>query len=218
MIFECDQGGAEWAELHRGVPTSSSFDKILTAKTMKLSAQCDDLICDLIAQRAYLGSMLDYFGSKPMTRTMQYGKDTEAEARHWYELDHGCDVRQVGFCIDDANRCGCSPDGLIGEDGGLELKCPELKTHVRYILHPTELVSDYVAQVHGSLIVTGREWWDIMSYAPGLRPVVVRVTPNEYTESLRKALDLFWTRYQNFAAQVLTPTDTPIAAQLEGTR
>ncbi len=190
--FYCEQQSPEWWELHRGVPTAGSFDRIITPKKAQLSAGADDLICELIAQRLTIGSIAPQQGFT--SHAIQHGIETEAEARRWYEMDRGLDVQQVGMCMTDDGRFGCSPDGLVNDDGGLELKCPTLKTHVAY-LRDGVLPAEYKPQVHGCLIVTGRLWWDFLSYAPGLDPLLVRVTPDEFTEKLRECLELFWASY-----------------------
>lgn len=196
---ECPQGSDTWFELRKGVPTASRFDRILTARKMKISGQADGLIAELIGEKFSLitPENVEHYTN----RAMRWGEECEAEARRWYSLETNGDVLQVGFCLTDDGRFGCSPDGLVGEDGGLELKCPQPKTQVEYLL-ANELPAEYKAQVHGALIVTEREWWDFLSYAPGLPPFVVRVTPNSYTRELRVALEMFWERYQESLARV----------------
>lgn len=190
-IFECLQGSTEWLELHRGVPTASGFDRIMTAVTMKPSSQSEDFINDLIAQKA--GAPM---GGGYTSKAMADGLQCEPEARRWYEMERNADVRQVGFCVSDCGRFGCSPDGLVGDDGGLEIKCPQLKTQVGYLRNGGWIPQEYKPQVHGNLIVTGRAWWDFLSYAPGLSPILVRVYHDAYTDNLRKMLDEFLVRYQ----------------------
>lgn len=191
-VHTCPQYSPEWWELRRGIPTASNFNRILTPKNGKLSSQAEDYICELIGERVQLDPNL--LTENPMTPAMRHGADCEDEARRFYELYRGVDVRQVGFCTTDDGRFGCSPDGLVGEDGGLELKCPQLKTQARYVLAGV-LPDEYRPQVHGALIVTGRKWWDFLSYAAGLPPLLVRVFPDEYTELLRQALEEFHARY-----------------------
>lgn len=205
--FYCEQGSESWWNLHRGVPTASSFNRIITPKKAKVSAGADDLICELIAQRATIGSIAPPQGYA--SHAMQNGIDTEAEARRWYEMDRGIDVQQVGFCLSDDERFGCSPDALVGEEGGLELKCPMLKTHVAY-LRDGVLPAEYKPQVHGCLIVTGRPWWDFLSYAPGLDPLLVRVTPDDYTAKLRECLEAFWKKYETVRAKIEAREPSPV--------
>ncbi len=169
---------------------------------VELSGAADDYICELIGDLHRLAPPMPEEGfSNFATR---YGQQTEPEARSWYEMHTGNVVNRVGFVTTEDGRFGCSPDGLLDyiqpgfdlkEPGGLELKCPQPKTHVSYLL-AGGLPSEYKGQVHGSLIVTGRAWWDFCSYCPGLKPLIVRVTPDEYTVALSKCLELFFVRLQ----------------------
>jgi hypothetical protein len=194
-IIPCKQGTIEWWEARRGIPTASNFHKLLTAKTLKPSAQADDYICELIADICRLAPPDE--AELYTSRAMYNGMLVEPQARRWYELMRDCDVTEVGFCVSECGRFGCSPDGLCGEQGGLELKCPTLKTHIGYLLAGGGLPDDYRAQVHGSLIISGREWWDFVSYAPGLQPILVRVEPDDYTIKLRAAMEAFYPRFQD---------------------
>jgi YqaJ-like viral recombinase domain len=161
-------------------------------KTWPLSEGADDLINDLIAQRISGGVPLEV--ESYTSHAMQYGIDTEPEARQWYATYTRNSVRRVGFVTTADGRFGCSPDGLIEPDGGLELKCPLLKTHVGY-LRDGGLPSEYKCQVHGCLAVTGAKWWDFVSFCHGAPPILIRVEPDDFTKALRDALDLFHERY-----------------------
>lgn len=198
--FDCKQGSLDWFMIRKGRPTASNFDKILTQKTRKPSAQAEDYMYQLAAEAM---SELPPDGSENyVNRAMQHGINVEPEARRWYELQHDLDVRQVGFCMSDCGRYGCSPDGLVGEAGGLELKCPLLKTHIGYLANESRLVDEYRWQVHGALLVTGREWWELVSYAHGLPAVVVRITPDKDTAILKLALEDFVERYYALLAKL----------------
>jgi hypothetical protein len=191
------QGTEEWHRLRLGIPTASNFDRIMMPSKMQLSKSADKYIARLISERMspYLPERAESYTS----RSMAWGQQTEEEARRYYALHKGVALSPGGFCTTDDGRLGCSPDALIGDDGGLELKCPEPETHIRYLLKG-ELPDEYKPQVHGCLIVTGRKWWDFMSYAilePFREPLVVRVTPNLYTERLRRVIyDEFLPRYE----------------------
>ena len=74
-------------------------------------------------------------------------------------------------------------------------KNPNAATHAEYLYYGV-LPDDYKAQVHGYLIISGRAWWDFLSYCPGLQPFIIRVTPDEYTKQLRVNMELFWTDYE----------------------
>lgn len=172
-IIECEQGSPDWHAVRCGVPSASSFDKIVTTKGER-SKQRQKYLYQLAGERVS-GQARETFQSVAMQR----GVVMEAEARDVYQFISGNAVDQVGFCLADGYHAfGCSPDGLIGQSGGLEIKCPEVHTHVEYLLIG-QLPTEYFQQVQGSLFVTGRAWWDFCSYYPGLRPLIVRVHPDK---------------------------------------
>lgn len=200
QIFDFAQYSPQWWSARRGIPTASEFDRILTASTGKLSKSADGYACQLIGEK--LSAEYPLTTMNPATAAMERGTALESAARSWYCVYHGAEVREVGFCLSGCGRFGCSPDGLIGEDGGLEIKCPLPQTQVSWLLSG-DLPADYRAQVHGSLIVTGRQWWDFVSYCPGLPELVIRVEPDDYTEKLREALEGFHARYKELENQVV---------------
>ena len=195
--IECVQGELSWHLARWGVPSASQFDRIVTP-TGKLSSKSDDYIAELIgdlAMKAIYPEGPPWGFQTYMNQQMKWGVETEAEARSWYEMFSCSSVEQVGFVMTDDDHFGCSPDGLCGEHGGLELKCPSAKTQVQYLLAET-LPDAYRCQVHGSMIVTGREWWDFVSYCQGLPPFVLRVHPDAFTTLLAKALHQFYDQFQ----------------------
>ena len=122
---------------------------------------------------------------------MERGVELEGQARDMYSLIAGNEVRQVGFCMQDKGLYGCSADGLIGDDGGIEIKCPASHTHVEYLLGG-KLPTTYVQQVQGCMFVTGRSWWDFVSYYPGLRLLRIRIERDEFfIKQLEIALNEF---------------------------
>ena len=189
IYHDVAQGSADWLALHIGVPSASNFDRIITAKTGKPSSSMLDLSYELLSIR----TVQDMLGGR-VSAAMSLGIEREPEARSYYELYVGNKVRQVGFVQTADQRFGCSPDGLVGDDGGLELKCPTPKTHVRYLLEGG-LPPEYKAQVHGFLVITGRSWCDFMSYCRGEPPMIVRVRPDEYTKQLEACMEEFWKVY-----------------------
>lgn len=191
-IHRCSQLSETWWDLHRGRVSASQMDRILTQKTLKPSEQQSDLICEMIAQTFSHEPMGP--GDQYVSPAMMNGVVNEPEARRWYSLEVSEDVEQIGCCITDCGRFLASPDGLVGTEGGLELKCPMLKTQAKYLLKG-ELPTEYRAQIHGQLLVTERKWIDFFSYAPGLPPFRIRVFPDEFTELLRAELNRFWDKY-----------------------
>jgi len=172
-IIECVQKTPEWYAARGGKPTASNFDKLLTTDG-KQSKQRTKYMYQLAAER-----VSGVFEEGYQSAAMQRGCEVEEEARRFYEFTTGYEVQRVGFCLSDCGRFGCSPDGLIGDDGGMQIKCPTAAVHVGYLIE-NKLPTDYFQQVQGELYVTGRKWWDFISYYPGLQPVVIRVTPESW--------------------------------------
>jgi hypothetical protein len=182
-IYNFDQGSTEWHGIRAGIPTTSEFSKIIKANG-STSDQVRNYSYQLVGERL-LGRTEEGFKSDWMNR----GTEMESEARELYEFLTDTKVDQVGFFRREKPDCGCSPDGLISEDGGLELKCPKLSTHIKY-LRIGKLPAEYHRQVHGSLFVTGRAWWDFMSYYPGIKPFIIRVYPDKiFMDSLHMAIE-----------------------------
>lgn len=198
QLIECEQRTQAWWSARRGVPTASQFGKILTPKTMKASSSQESYICKLLAEKyANVWPQENIY----VSQSMQNGIDGEDAARAWYAFDQDVDVQQVGFVLSDCGRFGCSPDGLIGDDGGLEIKVPDLETHAGYLLNGT-LPDEYKCQVHGSLIVTGRKWWDFVSYSDCLPALRVRVVPTAFTTALADELAKFRVKYDAAIDQI----------------
>lgn len=187
-VLTHNQGGPEWIRARLGIPTASRFDRILTAKTLKPSAQAAGYIEELVAEWA-IGEPLDAFSSGFMDR----GTGMEEEAAEWYEGETGIVTQKVGLCLRDDGRVGCSPDRLVGEDGGLEIKCPSAKTHVGYLLgRPGIVAEEYLHQVQGALWLTGRAWWDVLAYHPTMPPILWRVAPDpRFHAALDAAMAVF---------------------------
>lgn len=193
--YYCIQYSPFWWQLRCGLPTASAFDRILTpAKGAKSTAQ-RGYMYELAAELAgyHLPNFFTDRDNRPKSHAMQVGTETEPEARRFYSMHRDVDVQEIGFCLSDCGRYGCSPDGEILESkegaGGLELKCPEAKTHFAYCIDK-ELPSEYKVQVHGQLVVTGWKWIDFMSYCPHVpkNTFLIRVYPDAFTEKLRAAL------------------------------
>lgn len=198
IVLECQQGTHEWHEHRRGVPTASRFSSIVTPSKFTYAAAAQTYICELIAEVYNPGyGMHDEFAS----RAMRAGIFREPEARRYYEFANDIECQEVGFCLTDDKRFGASPDALIGEDGGIEIKSPQHHTQVKW-LRAGEVPSEHIMQVLGCLLVTGREWWDFLSYAPPLPNLLVRVERGSRIDMLREYLNKFWEEYQAALAKV----------------
>ena len=181
-VSNFEQGSQEWLQSRLGKPTASNFGKLITP-TGKPSASAESYINELIAQRI-TGELPEFFKSEAMER----GNELEPHAKASYEFTHDVDVVEVGLCLHDEFECGASPDGLIGEDGGIEIKCPLPHTHVAY-LRAGEVPSKYIPQIQGCMWITGRKWWDFMSYHPAMENLIVRVERDDaYIKKLADAV------------------------------
>lgn len=170
-MLDCAQKSSEWYTARCGIPTASEFSKIITTKG-KRSEQRLKYLYRLAGERV-TGISEENYQSFDMMR----GEEIEEEARQFYQIVTDNIVNPVGFCLAD-DGYGSSPDGLINDDGILEIKCPKLSTHVGYLIDDV-LPLEYFQQVHGNLLVTGRQWCDFFSYFPGIKPFILRVTKDE---------------------------------------
>ena len=186
ILHDVQQGTPEWHALRAGIPTSSHFSEILTAGG-KPSRSADKLI----------GRCLFFWATGEPTSGasssfMERGLDLEQEAIGWYEITRQVDVERVGFITTGFTAgAGCSPDGLVGMDGGLEVKCPSAEVFMLASVNPDAYAATHKQQIQGNLWITKRKWWDLLVFNPHpkLDPVVVRVQRDvEYIELLRSAV------------------------------
>lgn len=205
MIIHQDlvQGSEDWFAIRSGRPTASNFSRIITA-TGKDSSQWDDYCIDLIAD-CIRPDMIGFEGNRHTDR----GNELEPEARDMFAEVMDLEVAQVGFVTRQDGIVGCSPDGLIYDPenpdvpiAGLELKCPLAKNHAKYLIEGV-LPSQYAAQVHGSMAVTGLSYWYFMSYCQGMKPFVLRVERDGYTSKISDALDRFLIYYAARRKEIL---------------
>lgn len=207
--FDFAQGGPEWVAIRLGIPTASRFDEILTPAKLSPSKGAGKYRNKLLAEWLTGYSMDEGQDSMWMER----GRELEPRARAWYELQYDCDVEQVGFILRDDGEVGGSPDGLVGEDGGLEIKCPALHTHIGYMLNLETLEAEYRGQCQGLMYLTGRVWWDLLSFNPELPSVVRRVWRDDtYIAALVKALDVFCSDLDSCKAMLAQHQNAEMAA------
>jgi hypothetical protein len=172
IFHDCIQGSAEWHALRCGM---------LTASTLKVMITPTGKIADNATTRAYLADILaqrltKYTEPSFVSDDMQRGIEDEYRARDVYAAKYHV-VEQVGFItrqIAPGVTIGCSPDGLVGTGGGIEIKSRRAKLQIQQILDGT-VPDEHLAQIHTAMLVTGRQWWDFISYSAGLPMVVIRV-------------------------------------------
>ena len=184
-IIDCVQGTEEWFEARLGFVTASNFAKVMA----KGQGKTRKLYMHKIAAERLTGLIEEGYYDK----NMQNGNVVEDEARDYYAMANDCIVNQVGFVKRD-DDIGGSPDGLIGEDGIIETKCPLSSTHVANIISG-KMPTTYIPQVQGLLWITERQWCDFVSYDPKViaRPMfTVRVERDaEYIKKLAGQVGLF---------------------------
>ena len=188
IVLDCDQGSAEWHFARLALPTSSEFHRLLTP-TLKPSKQGETTyLYDKLAEWA-VGESQDT--DSPW---MRRGTEMEKEARAAYEFERDVTVEQVGFCLSDDRRIGCSPDGLVGEDGLAEFKCPSASHHIGIMLGADAHLNR--CQVQGQLLVMGRQWNDLVVYSPLLPPTITRHEPDpEWLAAFEPVLEAFLERF-----------------------
>ena len=200
-----EQGSTEWLQARRGIVTASTIGQIITAKTIKpaMNDRSRGLFQTLIAERI-TGHVEPVHPNRAMTR----GTLLEPEARRIYAEQTGQDVTEVGFArLDtDTYTLGSSPDGLVGETGGIEIKSPSAKVHVATVL--SGAIPDYNrAQVQAFLHVTGREWCDFISYLPGEPLFIIRDYPDQrWQNTIQSAAEQFEETARNAIARYETAT------------
>lgn len=177
-ILDVEQGSDEWFNARLGIPTASRFKDIITPAKGDKSKSYKSYMYELIAEKL-IKEKEESFKSEWMER----GNEVEDLARSSYEFLHDVEVKQVGIMLNDAGTIGASPDGLIGEDGGLEIKCPKPSTLVKYMLDG-RLPLEYKTQVMGNLWISEREWWDFVAFHPNMKMFKIRVYRDE--EYIRK--------------------------------
>lgn len=190
---EFEQGSEAWLRARSELPTASEFHNLLTPKgKLRDGEMPKTYLATKLAQR-WLGGALPGFGSW----ATEQGAIREDEAIPWFTFEYGVQIDRVAFCTSDDGRIGCSPDGLIGEDSGIEVKCPAPQTHVKYLMGGV-VPDDYVAQVQGELFVTGRPKWIFLSYCPKFPALVLQVKANEeYQEAIAEAMAMFLTKFDS---------------------
>jgi putative phage-type endonuclease len=156
-----EQGSEEWLKIRLGKVTASGVADVLAKTKSGVSASRGNYLIKLAIQRV-TGVVEESYTND----AMQWGKDNEAQARVAYEVDSGNFVDQVAFVDHPTIKWfGASPDGLVNQDGLVEIKCPNSATHWSYIKDdgpPTK----YYIQMQAQMACTGRSWCDFVSYDP----------------------------------------------------
>lgn len=175
-IYEdLEQGSDEWLQARCGLITASEMNLILTP-TLKIADndKTKKHVYELAAQRLTSYVEPSYVGDH-----MLRGREDEIKAREAYSENYA-PVREVGGMVRDFGgfKVWVSPDGLVGEDGGIECKSRTQRYQVQTFVE-WEVPVEHRLQVQTALLVSGREFWDYVSYSGGLPMAVIRVYPDE---------------------------------------
>lgn len=195
-----EQRTDEWYKARLGKVTASKVSAVLAKKD---SATRADYLTDLVLERL-TGTQQEFYQNE----AMQWGTDTEPQARMAYEAETSNLVDELGF-IDHPTiaNFGCSPDGVIGESGLIEIKCPNSKTHLSTLLSgkaPTK----YIPQMQTQMAVMNRQWCDFVSFDPrlpeDLQLFVIRVNrDDEYIAKLEEEVTAFLEEVESTVTKLL---------------
>jgi putative phage-type endonuclease len=185
------QGSPEWLAERAGKVTASMVSAVLakpeTAGYRDYQAQ---LVAEILTGKTQ--------GSDYTNAAMQFGTEMEPLARSAYEAETGFSVDEVGFCQHPTiERAGASPDGLVGNSGLVEIKCPKVATHLAYLLAGV-VPAGYKNQMMWQMACSGRDWCDFVSFRP----------------DLPEHLQLFIIRYKRDPARILE-LETAVIAFLD---
>jgi len=210
-IINCEQRSEEW-DRWRARPTASEFGKFVTPAKGEYSAQAPAYAAKIVAKR------LGVYTEPPPTYWMEWGTENEPNAKHAYTLQTGRTVQNVGFILPDrTDAYGGSPDGLVGDDGLIEVKCPAPETLISY--HAAgEVPVQYKPQIQALLLISGRAWLDFFVFHPELTPFLLRVEPDEkYQAKMAQCLLLLLeeirrieSRVQRQRHELIAPTQTNV--------
>ena len=173
-IRDIEQGTDEWKELRRGVVTASNFKYIVTSTGDPVSPSPRKKYMDKLFDEIISGKVIDGFKSDHMKR----GNEQEPQACRDYEFIQGVDVEHVTIFLDENKKIGYSPDGLIGENGLVEIKTALPHIQRDRLLNGWS-PAEHKQQTQGGLYVSERSWIDRVSYCPNMDPVIERFYRDE---------------------------------------
>jgi hypothetical protein len=201
-IHDVNQGSIEWLRLRTGKLTGTRLKELMAKDNL-------GLIDELIAE-----NVTGFIENNFVSAAMELGIAREPEARKMYEQSQNILVENVGFIESDKfNYLGCSPDGLIKENGkfvgSIEIKCPSVKTHVKYI-RQNQIPNEYKYQVLNYFLCAEEiEWLDFISFNPEFTPkkmFIHRVHRKYITEELNileESIIKFWDKFLKYQQQII---------------
>ena len=188
-----EQGSPEWFAQRLGKVTASRVADVIAKTKTGYSTSRDNYMAQLVCER-----MTNTVAESFTNSAMQWGTETEPLARAAYEAHADVLVDEVAMITHPTiEASGASPDGLVGDDGQLEIKCPNTATHIDTLLTQT-VPGKYITQMQWQMACTGRKWCDFVSFDPrmsdGLQLFVKRVDRDDaYIQMLEKEVVQFLT-------------------------
>lgn len=207
-----EQGSPEWYAARLGKVTASRVPDMLAKTKTGWGASRANYMAELIAERL-TGVVAEGYTNA----AMQWGTEYEPEAKTAYEFMTDREVKPAGFVIHpEIADSGASPDGFVGDDGLVEIKCPTTATHIE-TLTAQEVPSKYVAQMQWQMACTGRKWCDFVSYDPRMpeemRLFVGRVArDDEYIKATTEAIRVFLDEMSKKLARLIAVSNKKAAA------
>lgn len=209
-----EQGSAEWFRTRLGKVTASNIWKCMNrTKDGKLGSYAHTYLMQLVTERI-TGAVVPHY----VTAAMQHGIDTEDQALAGYELMTGRSVSLLGFADHPTIKAsGASPDALVGDNGLVEVKCPETHTHLANLLRETP-DPKYVKQMQWQMACTGRDWCDFISFDDrvpklSMQMQIIRVERSpDMIAKIEEAVTEFLTLVDEKVAQLQSLGQTEAAA------
>lgn len=156
-----EQRTDDWFAARLGKVTASRISDVVAKTKSGVSASRGNYMAQLIVERMTNKPTESYSNS-----AMQWGTDTEPLARAAYEMVTDTMVEEIGFVPHpDLEMCGASPDGLVNDDGLIEIKCPNTSTHIEFLISG-DIDNKYLLQMQWQMACTGRKWCDFVSFDP----------------------------------------------------
>lgn len=198
IVHNVLQGSPSWLACRLGRITASEVDALVSPEgKVRVGEGPRNYLYKKICEKI-LGYQQDSGGS---FHTEQ-GQISESLAVPYYTFSTGREVQKIGFCETDDHRCGASPDGFVGEDGGLEVKSPSPPVQLRYLMENV-LPKDYILQVQFSLWVTKRAYWDFLSFSRQFDSLLIRVEPEDKIQkAITEAVAIFSDSFDQIYAKV----------------
>jgi len=214
------QQNEDWYMDRAGCATASKFkDVMAVGKTGKPLKARGDYLINVLTERLTGEPLMSFTNA-----AMQWGNDNEEFARTAYEIKTGNAVLESKFVSHaDIKHVGCSPDGLVDDDGGAEFKCPaNSANHVQTIINNTMPI-EHTDQVQGCMWVTGRKWWDFVSFDPRmpkhLQLFVQRIYRDEkYIADMEKGVKSFLGEVLVLLKQLQMAGNDPVIEQAAPTK